>query len=110
MQAKILPIAVLVAALAGLAGSGAWADEPRDNARLRLDAQRLDELGLPQRHCEAGADNQWARRQAQSFADRLDLKVAEVIQFTNNYYARLGAPWAPTEVGPRTMSTALARK
>ena len=40
----------------------------------------------------------------------LDLKVAEVIQFTNNYYARLGAPWAPTEVGPRTMSTALARK
>ena len=30
-----------------------------------------------------------ARQQAQAFADRLGLKVAEVMQFTNNSYARL---------------------
>ena len=30
-----------------------------------------------------------ARRQAQRFADRLDLRVGEVMQFRNNYYAEL---------------------
>ncbi len=52
-----------------------------------------------------------ARRQAQSFADRLDLKVAEVIQFTNNYYARLddksGAPATEVLVDPATGRTSL---
>lgn len=30
-----------------------------------------------------------AKRQAETFADQLDLLVGEVMQFTNNYYAEL---------------------
>ena len=92
MRARLLPITVLVVALAGLIGSGAWAvsrDATHGNGwmgsgssnwmmgyRSGGDAQPVRTIGE-------------ARRQAQSFADRLDLKVVEVMQFANNYYARL---------------------
>ena len=47
-----------------------------------------------------------ARRQAQRFADRLGLKTAEVMQFSNNVYVRLdeqsGAPATEVLVDPRS--------
>ena len=52
-----------------------------------------------------------ARERAQSFADRNGLKVAEVIQFTNNYYARLddksGKPATEILIDPLSGNTSL---
>ena len=91
MQTKLLPVVVLVAALAGLVGSGAWAvsRETTHHSGWMHDGSTSwmmgSRTGDPQQVRTIGE----ARKQAQSFADRLDLHVAELIHFTNNYYARL---------------------
>lgn len=113
MRRQALPIVVLVAAVAGLVGSGAWAMN-RESTR-----------GIGWMH---GTSASWlmsyrtggaqpvrtiadARQRAQAFADRLGLKVAEVMQFTNNYYARLddksGKPATEVLVDPATGNTSL---
>ncbi|MEK6276246.1 MAG: hypothetical protein AABM30_13080 [Actinomycetota bacterium] len=49
-------------------------------------------------------DSAGARRQAQRFADRLDLEVGEVMRFANNYYAELeenGRPATEVLVDPK---------
>ena len=90
---KFVPITVLVVALAGLAGSGAWAVDRA--ASMHGNSWMGNGSSNWMMGYRGGGDAQpvrtmgEARRQAQSFADRLDLKVVEVMQFANNYYARL---------------------
>ena len=113
MRKRALPVVVLVAALAGLVGTGAWA------------LNRGNSHGTGWMH---GSASSWmmsyrgssaqpvrtiteARQRAQAFADRLDLKVAEVMQFSNNFYARLdtksGKPATEVLVDPATGTTSL---
>ncbi len=111
MRAKILPIAVLVAALAGLASSGAWAMSREATHGYGWMHSDSTSWGYRSGTVKPVRTISEARRQAQSFADRLDLKVAEVIQFTNNYYARLddksGTPATEVLVDPATGRTSL---
>jgi hypothetical protein len=91
MRGKFLPVAILVAALVGLAGSGAWAvsrEANHGNGWMHSGSTSWM-MGYRGGGAHPARTIGEARRQAQSFADRLDLKVAEVIQFTSNYYARL---------------------
>ena len=91
MRKRALPIVVLVVGFLALLGSGAWAlsqHKTHDGGWMTQNASNWmmgDASGAttPVRSITA------ARVRAQWFADRHDLKVAEVIQFTNNYYARL---------------------
>ncbi|HLG08942.1 MAG TPA: hypothetical protein VI409_09790 [Gaiellaceae bacterium] len=89
MRSKTLPLLVLVAAIAGLVATVGWA-ATRDGAggwvMQRSGAWMMGysaDGGDPVRGL---AD---AKRQAQRFADRLDLKVGEVMRFSNHYYAEL---------------------
>ncbi len=91
VQTKFLPVAVLVVALAGLAGSGAWAvsrESTHGNGWMQNGSTSWM-MGYRSGDVQSVRTIGEARKQAQVFADRLDLKVAEVIQFTGNYYARL---------------------
>jgi len=108
MQTRLLPVTVLVVALAGLIGSGAWAvsrEATNGNGWMHNGSASwmMGYLGGGAQPVRTIGE---ARRQAQAFADRLDLKVAEVIQFTSNYYARLdeksGKPATEVLVDPST--------
>lgn len=113
MRSRALPIVVLVAALAGLVGSGAWALN-RENTH-GIGWMHNSSAGWMMSYRSGGAQPVRtiadARQRAQAFADRLDLKVAEVMQFTNNYYARLddksGKPATEVLVDPATGNTSL---
>ena len=113
MRRQALPIVVLVAALAGLVGSGAWAvnrETTHGNGWMQNGSSSwmMSYRSGSAQPVRTIAD---ARQRAQSFADRLDLKVAEVIEFTNNYYARLddksGKPATEVLVDPATGNTSL---
>ena len=113
MRKQALPLVILVAALAGLAGSAAWAlNRGNTNGSGWMNNGSANWM---MSYRSGGAQPVRtiadARRRAQAFADRLDLKVAEVIQFTNNYYARLddkfGKPASEVLVDPATGNTSL---
>jgi len=90
MRRKLL-LLVVVAALAGLAGSGAWAlsREGDHGYGWMHNGSSGWMMGYRDGSAQPVRTLDEARTQAQGFADRLDLKVAEVMQFTNNFYARL---------------------
>jgi Spy/CpxP family protein refolding chaperone len=93
MTKKRLPaVFVLVAAVAALAASVAWAvgrsdDADRSSGMMRLGPGMMGYAPTAGENPVRGLDD--ARRQAQRFADRLDLRVGEVMRFTNGYYAEL---------------------
>jgi len=113
MSAKTLPIVVLLAAVTGLVGSAVWAVN-RESAhgagwmRTSSAAWMMGYRGGAAAPVRSLAD---ARTRAQAFAGRLGLKVAEVIQFTDNFYARLddksGKPATEVLVDPATGTTSL---
>ncbi len=114
MGARTLPIIVLVAAFAGLVGSGAWAinrEASNGNAGWMHNRSTAWMMSYRSGSSEPVNSIAEARKRAQAFADRLDLKVAEVIQFTNNFYARLddssGKPATEVLVDPATGNTSL---
>ena len=107
MRSKTLPVIVLVAAVAGLVASVAWAaTRDGDNGWSMM---RYGTAGMMGYAADGGdrvhglAD---AKRQAQRFADRLDLDAGEVMRFTNHYYAELeernGTPATEVLVEPET--------
>ena len=113
MGAKTLPIVVLVAAIAGLVGSGAWAMS-RESTRSPSWMHNSSTAWMMSYRSGSSAPVSTiveARSRAQAFADRLDLKVAEVIRFRNNFYARLddssGKPAIEVLVDPATGNTSL---
>jgi len=89
-RAQVTPIVVLVAALAALGGSIAWAgtrDGDRGFGMMRFGSGMMG-------YSTAGSgepvrDLPGAKRQAERFAERLDLRVGEVMRFDNHYYAEL---------------------
>ena len=95
-------LGVLVAAVAALVGSVAWAatrDGSGSNGWMmtRYGSGMMGYASSGQG--EPVRDLAGARRQAEHFADRLDLEVGEVMRFANNYYAELEEKGRPaTEV------------
>lgn len=86
----LVPLIVLVAAIAALGGSIAWVasrDDNRGAGMMRLGSGMMgyaaDESDEPVRDLAA------ARQRAARFAERLDLAVGEVMRFDNHYYAEL---------------------
>jgi len=100
MRTKTLPLVVLVAAVAALVGSAAWAVSRSDDDGWGMHRFGNGMMG----YARAGGgdpvgDLAEARRQAGRFADRLDLEVGEVMRFSNHYYAELEEDGRPaTEV------------
>jgi len=84
---------VLVVALATLAGSVAWAFGQGDDRGWSMSRIGPGMMGYASSGSGAPVDDLiGAKRQAQRFADRLDLRVGEVMQFESNYYAELVQP------------------
>lgn len=85
----LVPWMVLILAVSALGATIAWAATRDDDGwgMMRAGSGMMGYAntgnGTPVR------DLAGARRQAQEFADRLDLRVGEVMQFENNYYAEL---------------------
>ena len=113
MRRQALPIVVLVVAVAGIIGSGAWAlssGNPHGTSWMHNNASSwmMSYRSNNPHPVRSIAD---AKQNAQAFADRLDLKVAEVMQFGNNFYARLddksGKPATEVLVDPATGTTSL---
>lgn len=111
MKAKALPLAVLVLALVALAGTLAYAVD-RSGGIGSMHRSGYWMMGPSgQRSAwyldgsEPVRDFAGARARAQRFADRLGLKTGEVMQFSNNFYARLddrdGRPATEVLVDPR---------
>lgn len=93
MAARRTAALVLIAALATLGASVTWAfaqsgDRGWSMSRFgpRMMGYASSGSGTPV------SDLAGAKRQAQRFADRLDLRVGEVMRFENNYYAELVGP------------------
>ncbi len=113
MGRKTLPIIALVAAVAGLVGSGAWAVNRESTHNPSWMHKGSAAWMMSYRNGDAAPVNTIAdaRARAQTFANRLNLKVAEVIQFTNNFYVRLddksGRPATEVLVDPSTGNTSL---
>jgi hypothetical protein len=87
LRSRWLPLAVLAVALAGLAGSALWmVNVPMGgqgwNGRAMMPV--LSQPGTGPVRDLAGAEHA-----AQGFADRWGLRVGEVMQFSNGYYAEL---------------------
>lgn len=107
MRTKTLPLVVLVGALAALVASVGWAATREGDSGWTM--MRYGTSGMMGYATDGGervrglAD---ATRQAQRFADRLDLGVGEVMRFTNQYYAELeerdGTPATEVLVDPET--------
>jgi len=84
---------VLVAALALLGASVAWAFAQGGDRGWSMSRFGPGMMG----YASSGSgkpvgDIAGAKRQAQRFADSLDLRVGEVMRFENNYYAELVGP------------------
>lgn len=113
MRTKTLPLVVLLVALAGLAGSGAWAvnRESGDGHGWMHSSKSAWMMGTSSGSAQPVQTIDDARIRAQKFADRLGLRVSEVMQFTNNFYARLddksGKPATEVLVDPSTARTSL---
>jgi hypothetical protein len=111
MRTRMLPLVVLVTAVAALVGSAAWAVGGSDDGGWGMHRFGNGMMG----YADAGGgdpvgDLAEARRQAGRFADRLDLKVGEVMRFSNQYYAELeedGQPATEVLVDPQTGSVYL---
>ena len=89
-RAQLTPIVVLVASLAALGGSIAWAGTHNGDAGFGMMRFGSGMMG----YSTAGSgepvkDLPGAKRQAERFAQRLGLRVGEVMRFDNHYYAEL---------------------
>ncbi len=81
---------VLLTAAAALVVSVGWAVARTDDNGWMMGRYGSGMMGLSRSGGgQPVGDLAAARRQAQRFADRLDLRVGEVMRFTNNYYAEL---------------------
>ncbi len=113
MRNKAVPVMILVVGFLALVGSGAWAMNGRGMHGGGWMGQHssgwmMGNLGGTANPVHSIAT---ARERAQSFAGRNGLNVAEVIQFTNNYYARLddktGKPATEILIDPLSGNTSL---
>ncbi len=87
---RIAWIVTLIVALAALGSSVAWAATRSDGGQGGMMGQGSGMMGFSAR--DGGApvtDLAQARTRAEDFAGRLDLKVGEVMQFSNGFYAEL---------------------
>lgn len=92
MTAKRTPTLVLVAALVALGASIAWAFAQSDDRGWSMSSFGPGMMGYASNGSGDPVDGlAGAKRQAQRFAGRLDLRVGEVMQFERNYYAELVA-------------------
>ena len=83
-------IVTLIAALVALGSSIAWAATRSDDGRWDMMGYGSGMMGYAARDGgDPVSDLPGARRQAERFADRLDLKVGEVMQFSDGFYAEL---------------------
>ena len=102
MKVNGLALGVLVAAVAVLAGSITWVASGGDGGGhgWMMSSYGSGMMGYASSgRGEPVRDLAGARRQAERFADRLDLEVGEVMRFANNYYAELEEKGRPaTEV------------
>jgi hypothetical protein len=90
LRGRRLPLAVLVAALAALIASLVWvagSDTWRPHGRPGTGMMMGTVSGTGPVRSPADAD-----RAAGRFADRWDLRVSEVMRFSNGYYAELLDP------------------
>ena len=92
MRSKTVPLVVLVAALSALVFSVGWAvarsSDSNGSGMMRRYGSGM--MGYtPASREERVRDLAGAKRQAQHFANRLGLRVGEVMHFSNNYYAEL---------------------
>jgi len=93
MAAKRTAALVLVAALATLGASVTWAFVQSGDQGWNMSRFGPGMMGYASSGSGAPvSDLAGAKRQAQRFADRLDLRIGEVMQFENNYYAELVEP------------------
>ena len=99
MKVKRTAAIVFVAALAALGASVTWAfaqggnqsgDRGWSMSRFGPGMMGYASSGSG----EPVSDLAGAKRQVQRFADRLDLRVGEVMRFENNYYASSSGPAA----------------
>ncbi|MEO5633281.1 hypothetical protein [Gaiella sp.] len=107
MLGKRTAALVLVVALAVLAGSVAWAFGQGGDRGWSMSRIGPGMMGYAASGSGAPVDDLiGAKRQAQRFADRLDLRVGEVMRFESNYYAELvqrnGARATEVLVNPAT--------
>lgn len=91
-RSRVFPAVVLAIALAALGASVAWA--VTRHGGWRMGAHHANHSGWMTGYSPSGASAPVrspadARQNAQAFADRLDLKADEVLQFKRNYYVRL---------------------
>jgi hypothetical protein len=106
MQARLVPVVVLVLAAAALVGSLGWAltraDAGEGWSMHRYGAGMMVSAG----EGRTVETLEQATEQAQRFADRLELEVGEVMRFSNHYYAELreedGSPATEVLVDPRS--------
>jgi len=90
MGSKTLPLVVLVAAIVALVASVGWAaTRDGDGGWTMMRYGSAGMMGYSQDGGERVRDLADAKRRAARFADRLDLRVGEVMRFTNHYYAEL---------------------
>ena len=93
MTVKRTAALVLVAALAILGVSVTWAFAQGGDRGWGMSRFGPGMMGYASSGSGAPvSDLSGAKRQAQRFADRLDLRVGEVMRFENNYYAELVEP------------------
>jgi hypothetical protein len=111
MRTKTLPLVVLLAAAAALAGSAAWAVRAGESGwGMHRYGSGMMGYAASEGGGERVVDLAGARRQAGRFADRLDLEVGEVMRFSNHYYAELeedGRPATEVLVDPESGSVYL---
>jgi hypothetical protein len=106
---RLVPVAVLVVALAALGASAAWALNRTDG--WSMGGHHATARGWMMGYAAGGrhervAGVEAARARAKAFADRLDLRTGEVLRFSSNYYVALvdgkGRPSTEVLVDPAT--------
>ncbi len=113
MRTRTFAAVALVVAAAGLVGSGAWALGRGSTPGYGWMHSRSTAwmMGWQSGSAQPVTTIAEARARAQSFADRLGLRVGEVMRFTDNFYARLddgsGKPATEVLVDPATGRTSL---